>query len=240
MLVTHNRLSREDLRAWERAEVFDGHLSRVRAFDRTVDQSVEILRAFLDAGGGYCGVSWGKDSVVVADLVQRVAPATPIVWVRVDPIANPDCELVRDTFLRRHPDSRYDEINVRCRHDAGGWHATGTLEAGFAVAAERYGDRYVSGIRGEESGHRTMRMRTYGPATERTCAPIGWWSGAEVFAYLHARGLPVHPAYAATFGGRLDRHRIRVAALGGRRGLGHGRAEWERHYYREECEALGL
>jgi hypothetical protein len=32
-------------------------------------------------------------------------------------------------------------------------------------------------------------------------------------------------------GGRLDRERLRVAALGGDPGRGHGRAEWEAHYY---------
>lgn len=240
MLVTHARLSPDDLRAWAQAESWDARLATTRAFARRVSAATATLRAFVARGGGYCAVSWGKDSVVVADLVQRVAPAMPVVWVRVEPICNPDCLLVRDAFLRRHPTAVYDEITVHCRHDADGWHATGTLERGFATAAARYGDRYVSGIRAEESGPRTRRMRTHGASTARTCAPIGWWRGADVFAYLYARGLPVHPAYAATFGGGLDRTRIRVASLGGQRGSGRGRAAWEWHYYRAEIEANRL
>lgn len=31
--------------------------------------------------------------------------------------------------------------------------------------------------------------------------------------------------------GLLSRERIRVATIGGERGTGHGRAEWERTYY---------
>lgn len=63
-----------------------------------------------------------------------------------------------------------------------------------------------------------------------------------MFAYLHRFDLPVHPAYAMSRGGLWDRDRIRVASLGGRRGEGMGRAEWERAYYGRELtrlEALG-
>jgi len=81
-------------------------------------------------------------------------------------------------------------------------------------------------------------MAVHGIATERTCAPIGRWSAEDVWAYLYARGLPVHPAYAMSMGGLLDRDRIRVGPLAGERaaawaeqGSGHGRLEWERRYY---------
>jgi len=91
----------------------------------------------------------------------------------------------------------------------------------------------VSGVRGEESGVRKLRMRRWGTSSERTCAPIGWWCGGDVFAYLHQHDLPVHPAYAMSFGGTLDRNRIRVASLGGERGTGFGRRDWEHRYYRD-------
>ena len=80
-------------------------------------------------------------------------------------------------------------------------------------------------------------MARWGESTERTCAPLGGWTGADVFAYLHTHRLPVHPAYACSLGGVLDRDRIRVAALGGERGRGHGRAEWERRYYGDAMPA---
>lgn len=74
-------------------------------------------------------------------------------------------------------------------------------------------------------------MARWGVSTDRTCAPIGNWTAEHVFTWLHMLNLPVHPAYAQTYGGQLDRGRIRVGALGGERGTGHGRREWERRYY---------
>lgn len=174
---------------------------------------------------------------------EELGVDVPLVHVVVRPINNPHCLDVRDAFLARWPVRTYHEETVWCRrnqvgdpHDiADSWHATGTLEEGFASAARLFGDRYVSGIRGDESGGRRRRMRAYGVATSRTCAPIGHWSARDVFAYLYAHDLPVHPAYAMSMGGALDRDRIRVASLGGQRGTGTGRAEWERTYYRGGC-----
>ena len=60
----------------------------------------------------------------------------------------------------------------------------------------------------------------------------------ETFGYLAAHDLPVHPAYAMLGGGRWERDRIRVASLGGRRGDGIGRAEWEREYYSDVLNRL--
>lgn len=198
---------------------------------------MDAVRAFANGDPCYCGVSWGKDSVVVAHLVRRAAPKIPLVWVRVKPIENPHCVLVRDAFLGAHP-GPYTEIEEHCFHDDLGWHATGTLERGFARAAALSGARHVSGVRAQESTARRLRMMTHGESTAMTCAPIGWWSGEHVFAYLSKHDLPVHPAYAMTHGGVLDRIRIRVSSLGGERGTGKGRREWEQTYYRQEIDGL--
>ena len=70
-----------------------------------------------------------------------------------------------------------------------------------------------------------------GDRDRENAGPAGLVSAADVFAYLASRQLPVHPAYAMLGGGRYQRDRIRVSSLGGRRGDGMGRAEWEREYY---------
>lgn len=206
--------------------------ARSKQHRNRVEQSKRALAAFTGVGRGYIGTSWGKDSVVVADLALRVSPRWPLVWVRVEPIANPHCSLVRDAFLRRYPSARYDEIEVSARAgNDGEWHASGTLEHGFSQAAAEHGARYASGIRAEESGVRKLRVATHGLVSANTCAPIGRWSALDVWAYTVTRGLPIHPAYAMTMGGLLDPGRVRVASLGGRRGDGMGRAEWEQRYY---------
>lgn len=243
MLIRVPEHTERDLAIWairERTDEINAQRTKFRVRAR---EAVMAIRSFADAGPCYAGVSWGKDSVVLASLVVQLAreggPVVPLVWVRVEPRCNPHCALVRDAFLGSVAAHPYTEIEEWCEDRDGGWYAEGTLERGFARAAATHGDRYVSGVRGEESGQRTARMRAHGVSTARTCAPIGWWSGDDVFAWLYERELPVHPAYAMSWGGRLDRDRIRVATLGGRRGDGWGRATWEWDYYGWRLDQIG-
>lgn len=162
----------------------------------------------------------------------------PLVWVRVEPLFNPDCLLVRDEFLRCN-DANYHEIVVRAeRGPDGRWLGTGRLEEGFKVAAARFGPNYLSGVRGQESHARKMRMKIHGEESKHTCVPLGHWKADDVYAYLYANRLPVHPAYACTMGGTLDRDWLRVATLGGDRGTEHGRRAWEFRYYPDEMREI--
>jgi phosphoadenosine phosphosulfate reductase len=158
----------------------------------------------------------------------------PIVWVRVEPIKNPDCVAVRDEFFRRF-DHPYHEQEVWCWEDSNGWHASGTLQNGFHDAEKALSmKRSLRGIRGAESGTRKHLMERSGQCSKNSCRPIGYWSGQDVFAYLHVFDLPIHPAYAMSMGGILDRDRIRVSSIGGTRGGGMGRDAWEAKYYGDE------
>ena len=231
MLIASPRYTRADLEAWAHWERQDAAFPKPILERRSAAARAEMVR-FAARGPCYVGVSWGKDSVVVAHLALGLG--LPLVWIRVEPIVNPDCAAVRDAFLASNPGVRYSEIEEWCTRDTAGWHATGTLERGFARAPAR---RYISGIRAEESSARERRVNG-GLATEKTCAPIGRWTSIEVFAYLYAHQLPVHPAYACTFGGVLDRGRVRVSSLGGERGGGRGRAQWEGRYYGDALRAI--
>lgn len=239
-LIASPRHTKRDLERWE-------YWQRVDVVEAERWTDAKMLRAMVDmrefaSERCYAGVSWGKDSTVLAHLVSELATESgvviPLVWVRVKPIENPDCEKVRDAFLQRFPHIKYDEIVVWCKHDSEGWHARGTLEKGFRSVYARYGRKHVSGVRAAESGTRKMRMKMCGVATENSCAPIGWWTAQDVWTHLHVFDLPVHPAYACSVGGMLDRDRIRVSSLGGRRGDGWGRTEWEQRYYRDEMRVL--
>lgn len=83
-----------------------------------------------------------------------------------------------------------------------------------------------------------MRCARWGISTERTCAPLAWWTAADVFAYLATHDLPVHPAYAMLGGGRWRRERLRVAEIGDTHGKGGGRLEWETEYYGDALRRL--
>jgi len=236
VLIASPRHTAEDLEVWEVEERTDAlHAQRVNFKKKARDAMAEMAK-FIPGGPGYLGVSWGKDSVVVAHLAWLLAqcggPSFPVVWVRVDARENPDCPLVRDAFLREHPGTVYDEI------DAAIPEIGLTSSLGFEEAARRYGDRHISGVRAAESAVRKLRTMRWGLSTERTCAPIAWWSTRDVFAYMHQESLPVHPAYACSMGNIYPREHLRVAALGGKRGQGFGRSEWEDHYYPEETQLI--
>lgn len=231
LIVTH-RHRPDDLEHWRRCERIDALNAQRMAgrIERKAKEALDVMRAFVESGGGYLGVSWGKDSIVCAHLLhtlEREGVAFPAVWVRVRLWENPDCEAVRDAFLGRWPLSTYEEIEVEAGADRDG----GTSARGFDEAARRHGDRHISGVRGDESRVRQIVMARWGTATARTCRPIGRWTTEEVFAYLHTHELPVHPVYGYSMGGMLDRLRLRTASLGGDRGRGMGREEWERTYY---------
>jgi phosphoadenosine phosphosulfate reductase len=234
-LIRSDRHSASDLSAWRRLEETARLHAQLKSHRNRIRQSIDAVASFTgSADGCYAGVSWGKDSVVLAHMIATLCPRVPLVWVRVEPIANPDCHAVRDAFLACHRAANYHEIETWCvPGDDGDWHATGSLESGFREAERRFGHRHLSGIRADESGIRKLRVAKHGLQTANTCAPIGRWDGMDVWAYLVTRDLPIHPAYACSLDGLLDHSRIRVASLGGKRGCGWGRAEWEARYYHD-------
>lgn len=220
-LILSPRFRRGDLEHWRRREEMDRSLAASTALDDLERAAHRDLARFLADGPAYVSVSWGKDSTVVADLALRVCPSLPMIWFPAGAIENPDCALVRDAFLDARPGVRYFEIAVTSDGDPDSWDASSTSA------------RRISGIRAEESGARRMSATVHGIATTRSCRPLLSWRAADVFACLARYDLPVHPAYACTMAGTLDRGRIRVGPLGGIGGTGHGRAEWERAYYPE-------
>jgi phosphoadenosine phosphosulfate reductase len=229
-LIITSRHTERDLAHWHICEQEDDlHAQRLaKKLEEKAARAMDEMRSFIEtAGRGYLGVSWGKDSVVCAWMLHQLGIAYPAVWVRVREWENPDCLLVRDAFLERFPLRAYEEIEV----EAGENRAGGTSARGFEEAARRHGDAHISGVRGDESTVRRWMMRRCGIATDRTCRPIGWWSTRDVFAFSRLHDLPLHPAYGYTMGGVYDRLHLRTASLGGTRGQGHGRAEWERAYY---------
>lgn len=234
MLTPSRRHTPADLAHWRALEAADAlrwhqHERRLRA---AMERSVAFARAFVSEGPCYLGCSWGKDSVLLAALAIDAGLAVPVVWVCVGR-ENPDCALVRDAALARWPGLDYHEIHAEAGRDGE------TSARGFEEAARRFGDRYLSGVRAQESYARTMRLRGHGVSTARTCAPLSHWTADDVFAASYGLGLPLHPVYAMTAGGRFPREHIRTSSLGGLRGTQRGRREWEIAYYRRELEAMG-
>lgn len=245
MLIPSHRLTAGDQSLWAGLEAADRvHYECGQVAEKSV-RAIEVIREFAAGGPCYGSVSWGKDSVVTAHLVHVAAPAIPLIHLRVTPSHSPYCDDVRDVFLRSHPAVAYHEIAV----DYGDVYASGLSEderdretdrrffAGFRQASARFGERYLTGIRGDESGARAIRVRK-GLTVGRGCAPLGRWSAGDVFAYLAHHDLPVHPNYAMLGGGRWPRSQLRVAEIGDTHGRQRGRDQFEREYYGDVLRRL--
>ena len=239
MLVSSPRHTPADLAHWAVLEEGDLAWAQLARLDRMVNRAKTALRSFRDTGPFYVGTSWGKDSLVVAHLVAELRLDVPVIWFPAGAVENPDCALVRDAFLAQH-DMRYGEHEVAdlvWRREGLHWVHDGA-QAAFARASRAFGGRYASGVRGEESRARRLRMAHWDECSPNTCAPIGWWTIDDVFAYLAQHRLPVHPAYACSWAGQWSRESIRVSTIGGIKGNGgllggNGRREWEEAYYPE-------
>lgn len=225
MLILSNRHTRADLARWR--EYASGDESIVPRLDEA--ETISQIAAWQ---GDYCGTSWGKDSVVMMNLLYRSGNRVPCVYMRLAGHRdNPDCEAVRDAFLSRY-DVPYEErtfVYEQCKNN----------EHWKALDRE-FGPRRMTGLRGDESTTRRMSIGVFGLDTGRSFRPIGHWMQDDVWGYLSRHDLPIHPAYAMLGGGRWDRQYLRVHSIGGERGTERGRREWEQEYYGDVLARIGM
>lgn len=238
MLIQSPRHTEADLRLWESMAVKDRLSYRLLRVEDKARLAVRTLQEFCNHRSTYVGVSWGKDSVVAAHLTYRAAiPRNRLMHLQCSN-RTPDIDCVADVYLDRFRQD-IDIVNI----DYGGLHRQDIADdllneltdSRWFGAIRRYekesGGGRILGIRADESPGRKVRMKRWGAITENACAPIGWWSAEDVFAYLAHHDLPIHPAYAMTGGGQWDREWIRVAEIGDTHGKRMGRHVWEEMYY---------
>lgn len=234
-LIDSPRLSPLDRQVWQDRARYDARLAPTLAARET--RAIQTIRDFAAAGDCYASTSWGKDSTCVAHLAATSGIRLPLVYVRMRRWENPDCLTVRDQFLARYGHLvDYHEYWVdggrrwwdhgEIQHKAGSH-----VGSQFAEAERHHGKRHITGVRGEESRMRGMVMARWGEAGINACRPIGRWTAVDVFAYLHRHDLPIHPAYAMSLGGQLDRRWLRVSPIGGISNSHKQRAHWESAYY---------
>lgn len=246
MLIKSHRHTAGDLALWQ--EMREGDLANGESLVRSkkIRRAATAVSEFLDVGPAYCGCSWGKDSIAVAHLLWTLRKLD-VPLVRLRPTNAPsETDATRDAYFSQFPGQPYHEVAV----EYGDLHATirdrnqldretnKQWNAAIRECERRFGQRRILGIRGAESPGRMVRMCRWGVSSPNACAPIGWWSTADVYAYLALHDLPVHPAYAMLGGGRWARERIRVAEIGDTHGTGSGRREWEMDYFGDVLRRL--
>lgn len=224
MLIKSDRVTDADLQAWHQAERTDTAWALTDTHHKRVHNALEHVQTWARTRPLVVGCSWGKDSIVASHLAATTGPT--IVWhaaaTKPGRPPNPDSPLVEQA-ARSHPDLQ----NVTWET----YHPPSDIDDALGWVSRHHHPRSISGVRADESADRALSARVHGTATDTTCRPILRWEARDVFAYLHTHELPVHPAYACTIGGALERASLRVHSLGGPDGNGVGRAEWERRYY---------
>ena len=240
MLIDSPRLSVADRDAWDRLVRYDVALAAGMPLDAMAERARQTIRDFAEVGRCYASTSWGKDSTCMSHLVATSGVRMPLVYVRMRRWENPDCLTVRDAFLAEYGHLvDYDEYEV----DGGArwWDAEadhkprsgGHATHYFREADRRHGARHISGVRAEESRIRQLAQARWGDASVGACRPLGRWTAVHIYAYLHREDLPIHPAYAMSYGGLLDRRWLRVSPIGSTVQAHKNRADWETHYYPE-------
>jgi phosphoadenosine phosphosulfate reductase len=234
MLIVTDRHKQKDLALWVDYLEMDEEYIKSRVYESHIERTKEAIREFLFSGvPHFLGTSWGKDSTVLAHMFLALAPESRIVFVRQLDNANPYSASVRDIFLKRFVPCNYEEIVYSYKDATSGWYKKGKPYHWYRILEElneKYGV-HVTGIRADESGKRAKRFAVFGMETVNSFAPFQFMTQQDIYGYLYEHDLPVHPNYAMLGGGRWERGRIRVAAIGNKEGDGMGRAEWEREYY---------
>lgn len=241
-LIEVDRHRKKDLKHWRTFKKICSTRLHMSEYRDKIEEAKNIIREFSSSVSlFYVGCSWGKDSLTVTHLVNcEMQLDVPVVWVKLDPIFNPHCEIVRDNFVSDQlSEDLYDEIEVKCPHKNGYYDARTAYQKGFRTASRRHGAKYISGVRKEESSVRQLRSKRWGAITKNTCAPLNNWEAEEVFAYLIDNDLPIHPAYAMNMNGIYDTRRLRVTCLAITNGSEFGKRQWDMEYYPEEMKKLG-
>lgn len=211
------------------------------------DKSLSVIEEWLKLCDCqvYCSISGGKDSLVAADLICRIFPDCPLVWVNQGPLAEwPDCvELIN--LWRKQGRNVVELCPVRSL-----WHLYLDLgiplEGTMATKADKQINQrlmydplneyqelnsiqgYAWGLRKESKG-RAAYLKTHGLLHQIksgfwVCSPVGFWTTEQIWQYIDRYRLP----YAAMYD--LDRMTVRNGPPIGTTGVNWGRlAELRRH-----------
>lgn len=247
MLLPMNTLTPGDHAHWDTLTRYDHAIGQ--SLQPLVDQAITHIRQFHAANPGcVCATSWGKDSVAVAWLTRMANPNIPIIWVptlRADGVSY-EAEAtysVRDEFHRLFPGA-YEERPATARNPKRGdpnYNPTQFDQPGYKsqdVLKENIPEPSINGVRAEESIMRAKSAKWHGINSKHASRPILKWTAPQIFALLHTRGLPTHPAYAATQSGFFDRawlrvHPLRSKAPASSTVYGWNMDDWEDHYFPE-------
>ena len=221
MLIVTHRHTKADLKSYKDYEEID---SINIVSQKKIERSLQIIKNWIylhPKTAAY--TSWGKDSVVLLHLLTLLKTKIPVIYMRFTDRDNPDCELVRNEYLKKHDIDYHEEFYEYQKVRKNGLH--------WKDLQKKYGQYKITGIRNDESGIRKMVYLIYKESSLFSCRPLSLWKNNEIFAYIQQQNLPLSPVYGYIGGGRWKREHIRTHSLAGTSGDSFGRTEWEKEYY---------
>lgn len=161
-------------------------------FKAKVNRAIAVIEKALAIAPAYVACSWGKDSVVLLHLCQRVKKDIPIIyWPTPYQDLIDNFSEVRDSYLERYQSSYrempYQETKKNTRQQS--------IESGLS---QLYPLVFI-GLRADESINRKRTLkkgliRQYKSGTYRAC-PIGFWNYQDIWAYIIQQNLPYLSGY---------------------------------------------
>lgn len=179
--------------------------------DKKVEEALVFIKENMQKYDNIAVLSsWGKDSIVIMDLVRRVDPSIPIVFIDTSFKPKPTYELMekiknewgikvivyKSKFLDDKPFMNTIVLGPKL------WETNPDeccqifkVEPTQRMVRELKLDAWFSGLRATESEKRKIFRKVHKQGDFTRLHPIHDWTEADVWRYIACRGLPVHPYY---------------------------------------------
>lgn len=184
------------------------------ALDTAVEQALSLIRVWLKrAEKPYVAFSGGKDSTVLLHLVRQVDDSVPALFGDDEHLMPGTEKLLCETdnvkrlcgpvnHCEWYQSWSERPADISSFNPPGEWVVCNPRVGSVVTYARREGyDGAAVGLRTEESGQRTVHVRSRGKLFFAKgkgvwqCYPLADWSTRDIWAYIASRVVPYHHAY---------------------------------------------
>ena len=224
---------------------------------RRVAMAVDVVERAASRGSVAIAMSWGKDSVVVADIVLRTLGRRVPIYHLAHAYPLPGSEHVEQHFRSRTdvhvvPPSRSVEEMIAWLSTNGLGYEKTRREKQSRSTHKKVGgtewtaangiDVTIMGMRAEEAPGRSAHFKYHGLIFTRqsgvtTANPLAWWEARDVWAYIATHDLPYHRLYDCETHGKT-RETLRNGGWLTTTGAGSGRISWLAQHFPNEYRRL--
>lgn len=178
-------------------------LARLPGFKQKVEQAKSVIENALDVAPAYVSCSWGKDSIVLLNLVQQIRPDILVVhYASPESAAGITANFpeVIAQYRAKFPNTNYKELVALPE-----WANTPdtVLDRLASILPPEYKLAFV-GLRKQESRPRRIVLNKYGILHQYQsgkhkgnwrCCPLANWKTEDIWTYIVSRDLPYLNTY---------------------------------------------